>query len=47
MKKKINLCHICRSKIESGKICNGCKKTAKDQAVQMRKKVEEALQNEK
>jgi predicted amidophosphoribosyltransferase len=47
MKKRINLCHVCRSKIEKGNICDKCKKVAKEEAVQMRKNVEEALQNEK
>ena len=47
MKSKINLCHICRSKIDSGKICDKCKKTAKEESVQMRKNVEEAMENGK
>jgi hypothetical protein len=44
MKKKISLCHVCRSKIDNGKICEKCRKVAKEEAIQMRKNVEEALE---
>ncbi len=33
MKNKINLCHICRDKIDNGKICDKCKKIAKEEKV--------------
>lgn len=32
MKKKVSLCHVCREKIENGRICDKCKKIAKNES---------------
>ncbi len=47
MKKKTPLCSICREKIPLGRICDECKKKAKQEAIDVRKNIERALENEK
>lgn len=46
MKKKVTLCVICRAKTDGSKCCDDCKKRARSESKEVRKKVEEAMKNE-